>query len=966
MPDPTRDHPLEEKPTADFPAPKSTVDDGRLAVSPGATENRPTNPFATLGYELRAEIGRGGMGVVYRARDVRMNRDVAVKLLQEHYSPKSLAARRFLDEAEITGQLQHPGIPPVHQVGELPDGRPYLVMKLIKGRTLDAILADKSVGRGALIAVFEQICQAVANAHAKGVIHRDLKPSNVMVGAFGEVQVMDWGLAKCRTDTRAESEEAVTASTFHDPRTDSDEDVQTRTGSFLGTPAYMAPEQAIGAVDQIDERSDVFGLGAVLCVILTGHPPFLGDTVESTRQLAAQQKLDDAFARLDGCGAEPELIDLCKGCLNPGKIARPPHAGEVAKAVADLRARADQRAKQAELDYVRAEGEREKAEVHASEQRKRRKVQMALAGAVLLLVMGAGAFAWWQEKQAALQKADAFRRQIQDERSRDEKREQDERNREAFVRALRRCEQALRDLDADAARPAQEEIERRMSEEGIHDLKPLVERCRTDVAMLEKLDHVEEVNLTYAGKIYFFEYQHAIDEVVTNWASAFREFGVEVGKTPLADATERITTSHIRERLLATLDRWHEWTKSDEVYALLRSVDPDPFREAVRKAIHSGGREALRALVSSPAALTQPVHFAIHLGQLRETSATRAEAILEAAWRLNPRNFSLAMALGWLYPTYIREVTSVRVGWFQAAIALRPANPTAWTSLGIALRDRGNVDGAVAALREAIRHNPNYAFAHIHLGWLLFHFKGDREGGVSHVRQAARLAPGIPMYHNDLGSLLRNTGHLDDAMTCFRKALELNPKYYFASLHLGTALRAGGDLDGAIAVFREAFRLDPQFVEPHVGVGVALHLGLGEALHARGDLAGATTAFKEAIRLAPNHAEVHNHLAWLFSVGPDGIRDGEQAVKHAINACQLTVWKNAIYVDTLAAAHAEAGDFDKAVEWQQKAIMMPDYPAGEIAGAKKRIELFRNRKPYYDPAYARPFIAPLPREVKRP
>ena len=154
------------------------------------------------GYELNTEIGRGGMGVVYRARDTALDRDVAVKLLAERYPADSPVAQRFLSEARITGQLQHPGIPAIHQVGTLADGRPFLAMKLIKGSTLETILKrrpDPSAERGRLLAIFEAVCQALAYAHSQGVIHRDLKPSNVMVGAFGEVQVMDWGLAKVLT-----------------------------------------------------------------------------------------------------------------------------------------------------------------------------------------------------------------------------------------------------------------------------------------------------------------------------------------------------------------------------------------------------------------------------------------------------------------------------------------------------------------------------------------------------------------------------------------------------------------------------------------------------------------------------------------------------------------------------------------------------------------------------------------------
>src|SRR5262245_9915392 len=143
----------------------------------------PTHP---LGYKLMDEIGHGGMGIVYRARDIALERDVAVKLLAERYAADSPAAQRFLCEARITGQLQHPGIPAVHQVGILANGRPFLAMKLIKGSTLEALLKqrpDPAADRGRLLAVFEAVCHAVGYAHAHRVIYRDLKPANVMVGA---------------------------------------------------------------------------------------------------------------------------------------------------------------------------------------------------------------------------------------------------------------------------------------------------------------------------------------------------------------------------------------------------------------------------------------------------------------------------------------------------------------------------------------------------------------------------------------------------------------------------------------------------------------------------------------------------------------------------------------------------------------------------------------------------------------
>lgn len=358
-----------------------SINDARL--------NDPTRGDSTIpivpGYRLTEEIGHGGMGIVYRAHDEELHRDVAVKLLHTRYPIESSAGKRFVDEARITAQLQHPGIPPVYRVGHLPNGRPFLAMKLIKGQTLDLLLKAQGAGSAKWLGTFESLCQSLGYAHAHGVIHRDLKPTNVMVGAFGEVQVMDWGLAKVLTpqgaNPKAEVEPDATAAP--DPTTIKslrDAGPFTQSGSILGTPAYMAPEQAIGGIEQIDQRTDVFGLGAILCTLLTGKPPYVGADAESTRQMAARTKLSDAFARLEATSAEPDLIALCKRCLSAEPADRPADANELAQAIATLRSAADDRARKAEI-------ERGKAEVESREQRKRRRVVQwagGLSAAVLL------------------------------------------------------------------------------------------------------------------------------------------------------------------------------------------------------------------------------------------------------------------------------------------------------------------------------------------------------------------------------------------------------------------------------------------------------------------------------------------------------------------------------------------------------------------------------------------------------
>ena len=384
-------------------------------VQPGSSE-MPGDAERSARLLIFGEIARGGMGAILKGRDPDLGRDLAVKVLLESHRDKPELVRRFVEEAQIGGQLQHPGVIPIYAMGAFADRRPYIAMKLVKGRTLAEILDERSEPSGdhpRLLAIFLDVAQTMAYAHARGVIHRDLKPSNIMVGSFGEVQVMDWGLAKvlprggATDDARAgklEMHETVIATAW----SGSDSGDFSQAGSVLGTPAYMAPEQARGENDHLDERADVFALGSILCEILTGEPAFSGRSSAEILRLAANGDLSRAWKRLESCLADAELVALARDTLAPEPDDRPPDAHAIVDRLLAYQAGVVARVRAAEMASVEAQARAEEeakrrvlADRLSIEERRKRYVTLALAASVLLTATLAG-FGWiWAERGRA-------------------------------------------------------------------------------------------------------------------------------------------------------------------------------------------------------------------------------------------------------------------------------------------------------------------------------------------------------------------------------------------------------------------------------------------------------------------------------------------------------------------------------------------------------------------------------------
>ncbi len=797
-------------------------------------------------YHLLGEIARGGMGVVLKGRDEDLGRDLAVKVLLEKHRRNPELVRRFVEEAQIGGQLQHPGIVPVYELGQLPDQRLYIAMKLLKGRTLAALLearSEPSEDRARFLQIFEHICQTMAYAHSCGVIHRDLKPSNVMVGSFGEVQVMDWGLAKV-LDEGGVADEARSLRHRKESETEAIRTLRTgseagesRAGSVLGTPAYMAPEQARGALGTVDERADVFGLGSILCEILTGQPVYVNASGAELPEMAERGDVADALARLDGCGAEAELVALARRCLAAAPKDRPRDAGAIVAGLSAYLAGVQERLKIAEMAQARAEA-------RASEERKRRLLAIGLAVSVLAFAaLVSGGWSWVARDRAA--RAVEISRTVNAAldcgtlklgRARS-----DPGDPTLWVEAFEAAKRARALLPAGQGTAD--------LQERVGSLLEIVtlERSRAD---LERKDRrtVERFAEIHNDLGVHLDGERAAAE----YAAAFRSYGVDIDALEPAQAGRFLAGSPVAIELANALDQWtfirrspgtHNLAGAKRLSAVARAADPDAWRTRLRETLDMMVTDRSRALEGlSRLAATGDA------GQLPEASVTRlafalsslgshetAIALLRRGQRVHPDDFWINMDLG-------RELTTTGQNeeagrFFSAAVAIRPRSSIAHSSLARSLEKSGRLEEAADTFRQAILLRPDEPHQHIELGAALMAL-GDSATAEGEFFEAKCLQPDDWSVRNEIANVFLSRGCYEPAVAELREAACCEAMKAYPLEALGKILLEEGRLDEAVAILNQAVMLDPGFAHGHVS--------LGRALLAKGEFEAALLSFQRS------------------------------------------------------------------------------------------------------------------------
>jgi tetratricopeptide (TPR) repeat protein len=742
------------------------------ALFPPPADATPQPPGgATLpqipGYEVEALLGHGGMGIVFRARHLRLNRTVALKMLRGgvYAGPQDLA--RFQREVEAEAGLRHPHIVGVHDVGEH-DSRPYFTMEYVEGGSLAQKLGGTPQPARQAAALVATLAEAVQVAHQGGIVHRDLKPANILLTADGTPKISDFGLAR-----RLQGEAGLTQS-----------------GVPMGTPSYMAPEQARGENRVIGPAVDIYALGAVLYELLTGRPPFRGETAAETvlqvihQEPASPSQLNAKVPR--------DLETICLKCLHKEPQRRYASAQALAD---DLRRFGEGRPIQARpvgwTERLWRWGRRNPA------------AAALLATALVLVGLASGGGVWLVQQQAE-RRAEAARH--------------DTELRNDVGTAVVQAESLRSKFHFLEARQLLEQAWQRLEPAGPDDLRRQVEQGRTDLDLAERLDtaHGRAVVLV-VGK-----FNPAQAEAL--YASAFAEAGLGREGDDIQAAAARVRGSALREEIVAALDDWASLAQGGPrqawLLAVAREADPNPTRNRLRKSeLWQDGVGLAQVIQEANVAELSP-QLATALARVAREHDMEAVPLLTAAVARFPQSFWLNLDLA--STLVVMKRYDEALSYCRVAVAIRPEVAAAHHYLGVVQYYRGQLDESVDHQRQAASLEPDSAWAHTSLAVSL-EGKGLINEAIDQFHQALRLEPSA-YAHFALGACLARQGRRDEAINHLFKAIELDPKSSaFARTDLAQALRQAGRVEEAVDQLQQAVQLEPTLEYAKTNLGHALY-----------------------------------------------------------------------------------------------------------------------------------------------
>jgi serine/threonine-protein kinase len=712
-----------------FPDPESPARAGAVeAVSHGA--DLPQLP----GYLVEALLGRGGMGVVYRARHLRLNRTVALKMLLAGRCARLEEVERFQREAEAVAALGHPNIVQVHDVGDA-DGRPYFTMEFVEGGSLAEQIHGVPQPARQAAALVATLADAIHAAHQNGIVHRDLKPGNILLTADGTPKVTDFGLAR-----RLEGDGGLTIS-----------------GTPVGTPSYMAPEQARGQKAAIGPATDVYALGAILYELVTGRPPFRAESATATlQQVVADEPVPPA--RLNP-RVTRDLETICLKCLHKEPHRRYASAAALAE---DLR-----RFERGEPIKARPVGPVERVVRWV---RHRPALAGALASGVLLASALVVIVLWWYGQRTALAAAAV-----------------------AYAKADLSESERLRDRgEFEASAAVLQRAKDRLGEIIPPELRDRLSTAFDNLELVTRLDAIRTERMLIkprsdrgADQILSVTATMVDDDTLLSgpapsqhYDEAFREAGFGTPGDDPAEVAARLQASQVRGALVAALDDWAacatDQNQQARILAVVRRADPDSWRDRVRDPETWENAEALRDLAARAPVAEQPPHLLAVLGARLRANKINAVPFLWRVVSAYPGDFWVNVEMG---NALIEETNLAEaVGYYRAALALRPQTVSLHYALGGMYLGLQRWDQAIAEFEQAIRLDPDNAWCHNRLGFTLAWKGGLEDEAIAHFREAIRIDPNLGWSHYFLAIALERKGVLDEAVDEFREAARLVPE----------------------------------------------------------------------------------------------------------------------------------------------------------------------------------------------